>query len=88
MWSLCRYGGDPDVEAYYPVILAMRDLEEMERLRLRRHVFLARYGKQSMLQWDNVEARKVRAYAEALAELLKEEDDAVKKAAAAAASKG
>lgn len=88
LWPLCRFGGDLDVEAYYPMVLATQDLEELERQRIRRHVFLARYGKQSMLQWDDVEASKVRAYARALAELLKEEDDEVKKATAAVASKG
>ncbi len=64
------------------------DVDELERQRLRRHVFLARYGRQSMLQWANVDGRMVRRYAEALADFLREESDAVKAAAAEAATKG
>lgn len=65
------------------------DPEELDRLRLRRHVFLARYGRQSMLQWRDVDGREVRAYAQALADFLKEENEAVEKAVAArAAEKG
>lgn len=86
LWRLCRYGGDPDVEAHYSAILAAVDLEGREKARIRRHVFLARYGKQSVLQWDDVSTRTVRQYAEALAELLREEDDAVNAAAARAAA--
>lgn len=57
------------------------DAEELERRRLRRHVFLARYGRQSMLQWGDVEGREVRAYVAALAEILKEEEDATRQSA-------
>lgn len=76
------------MEAYYPVLLGAMDLEAREKARVRRHVFLARYGKQSMLQWADVDGRVVRAYAAALAEMLQEEEDAVKRAASAAALKG
>lgn len=49
------------------------DPEKLERERLRRHVFLARYGKQSMLQWADVEGREVRRYCDVLKEFLDEE---------------
>lgn len=76
------------MEVYYPVLLGAMDLDGRERARIRRHVFLARYGKQSVLQWADVDSRVVRAYAAELATMLKEEEDAVKAAAAAAAMKG
>jgi len=56
------------------------DVTEMERQRVRRHVFLARYGRQSMLQWEDVDARTVRQYAQALSDFLDEENAAVKRA--------
>lgn len=62
------------------------DPEEIERQRLRRHVFLARYGRQSMLQWSEVEGREVRRYALALADFLREENEATKRATAEAAA--
>lgn len=86
---LGRLTGTPLLDVFFHVALAKAmDPEELERLRLRRHVFLARYGYQSVLQWGDVDGRQVRRYAQALAELLNEESDAVKKAAAAAAAKG
>lgn len=57
------------------------DPEEMEKHRLRRHVYLARYGKQPVLQWADVDGRTVRKYAQALSDLLAEENDLAKKAA-------
>lgn len=57
------------------------DSEEMESHRIRRHVFLARYGKQSVLQWADVEGREIRAYVRALAEILKEETAEVQRRA-------
>jgi hypothetical protein len=49
------------------------DAEDMMRQWWRRRAFLARYAKQSLTQWDDVEGTDVRRYCEAIAELLKEE---------------
>ncbi len=49
---------------------------------MRRHIFLARYGKQSMLQWEGIEGRLVRKYVEALSDFLEEESEISKRAAA------
>jgi hypothetical protein len=56
------------------------DIEELEKNRIRRHIYLARYGKQSMLQWENIEGRVVRQYANALVGLMEEENEASKRA--------
>lgn len=56
-------------------------MHEIERQRMRRHVFLARYGKQSMLQWEEIEGRLVRKYVEALSDFLEEENEISKRAA-------
>ena len=74
------------IDAFFAVTLTqVLDPAENERQRLRRHIFLARYGRQSMLQWGEVEGREVRRYADALAEFLREENEAMKKATAEAA---
>lgn len=62
------------------ILTETMDVEEMERQRIRRHVFMARYGRQSMLQWAGVDGRTVRQYAQALADFLGEENAAVKRA--------
>ena len=74
--------GNATVDALfaYAQDMAMQP-EEMERLRLRRHVFLARFGRQSMLQWEDVEGRTVRRYTELLAEMLREENELATQAA-------
>lgn len=40
-----------------------------------RKAFLARYGRQSMLQWDDIETVEIERHVLALAELLKEENE-------------
>lgn len=87
--KLGRFTGVPSFDVLFGYTLSqVMDPEEMRRLRLRRHVFLARYGRQSMLQWVDVDGREVRAYAHALAEFLREENEAVEKAVAARAARG
>lgn len=87
---VARLTGKRSYDVFFGYTLSqVLDPEELDRLRLRRHVFLARYGRQSMLQWGDVDGREVRAYAKALADFLKEENEAVEKAVAArAAEKG
>lgn len=73
--------GHRQVDALFCAVLGESlDHREMERQRIRRHMFLARFGRQSVLQWDDVESRLVRRYADSLAEFLREEGDAVKRA--------
>jgi len=87
--KLARLTGHPAYDVFFGYTLSqVLEPDEMARLRLRRHVFLARYGRQSMLQWRDIDGREVRAYAEALADFLKEENDAVTAAKAAAAAGG
>lgn len=78
---LARLTGHPTLDVFFGLSLeSILIPEEMERLRLRRHIFLARYGRQSVLQWRDIDGREVRAYAEALANFLREENDAVQAA--------
>ena len=85
---LIRLSDTPAVDALFCVALTRAlEPEELEKQRIRRHIFLARYGRQSMLQWRDVDGREVRVYAEALADFLREEAEAVKKATAEAAAK-
>jgi len=62
------------------ILTETMDVEEMERQRIRRHVFMARYGRQSMVQWADVDGRTVRQYAQAMSDFLEEENAAVKRA--------
>ena len=50
-----------------------QDVEDRLKLNYQRRVFLARYAKQSVLQWDDVSLTEMNRYVEALVELLKEE---------------
>jgi hypothetical protein len=75
--------GSPIHDAAFGCFLSSAiDLQEIERQRMRRHIFLARYGKQSMLQWEGIEGRLVRKYVEALSDFLEEESEISKRAAA------
>lgn len=56
------------------------DPDEMERQRLRRHMFLARWGRQSVTQWEDIDGRMVRRYVSVLADMLEEENQAAKRA--------
>lgn len=49
------------------------DPVELRRSREMAKVILARYGKQSILQWDNVEVAQIQRYANRLVELIKSE---------------
>lgn len=78
---LARLTGSSTLDTFFA--LTLEDVlkpAELERERIRRHVFLARYGRQSMLQWADVDAREVRRYARALSEFLREENEAASRA--------
>lgn len=84
---LARLTGVRTLDAFFEVKLTQILVPaELERDRIRRHVFLARYGRQSMLQWDDVDGRVVRRYARALEAFLNEENALVEAARAKAAS--
>ena len=59
------------------ILEEIMDPEQMERNRIRRHVYLARYGRQSMTQWGDVDSRVVRRYMEALSAFIGEENAAM-----------
>ena len=72
--TLCLWDGNPGADVFFPFYLGgAMDVEQMERTRLRRHMFLARFARQSVLQWRDVDSREVRRYADMLAEFLAEE---------------
>lgn len=78
--ALAGLTGDRSIDALFPAMLDLvLDPLERERLRLRRHMFLARFGRQSLLQWEHVESRMVNRYVKILAEFLREEGDEVKR---------
>lgn len=59
----------------YPHIsLATVDIEEMIEFSNYRKAYLARYGRQSMLQWDNVSIDRMNELYTALSKLIKEEN--------------
>lgn len=72
MRVLGRYTGSSIVDTVYPFILPL-DAEKMEDEWWKRRAYLARYGRQSMLQWDDVETIEVRRYAKAISDLIGEE---------------
>jgi hypothetical protein len=49
------------------------EAEDLLQLNFERRMFLARYGKQSVLQWDDVPLTDMNRYVNALAELIKAE---------------
>jgi len=73
--TLGRITGSELGDAIFPFLIVY-DVDEMLDHWWRRRAFLARYAKQSMLQWDDVESTDVRRYCEAVAVLLKEENAA------------
>ena len=80
------FTGDPTVDVHFGEMLdTVLIPSEIEDRRLRRHVFLARFARQNLLQWDDVESRVVQRYVAMLARFLKEESDAVKRAGSAEA---
>lgn len=62
-------------------IASALDPEELERQRLRRHMFLARWGRQPVTQWESMDGRMVRRYVAVLADMLREENEAAKRQA-------
>jgi len=78
---LARLTGVATLDAFFGAMLEQVMIPaEMERIRLRRHVMLGRYGKQPVSQWHDMDGRLVRQYAQALADILQEEADAQRKA--------
>jgi len=65
------------VDAYWHHLVEI-DVAEREKSRYRVKVFLARYGRQNMLQWDDVEVAEIRRYADELAEMLTEENESTR----------
>ena len=55
------------------MLLAVDDPDEALDFHYQRKVFLARYGKQSMLQWDDVPFTEINRYMNALLKMLKSE---------------
>lgn len=83
------YTGDPLVDAHFGAMLDVVLIpSEIEERRIRRHVFLARFARQSVLQWGDVETRVVQRYVSMLSTFLKEEGDAVKRAMRAGSAEG
>jgi Holliday junction resolvase len=80
--KLANTTGEPLIDVHFSAVLdTVLDPVELERQRIRRHVFLARFARQSLLGWEDIEGRVVRKYVTVLAEFLREEGDAVKLAA-------
>lgn len=68
-------------DAHFARVLEdIMDPAMLEKQRIRRHIYLAKYGRQSMIQWENVDSRVVRRYMEALSEFIAEENAAMKRA--------
>lgn len=72
-----RFTGNPIVDAAFQYLFSVEALD-LERQHYRRKAFLARYGRQSVLQWDDVEVSEINRHVEALAELIKEENEAAR----------
>ena len=63
------------------IIETVMDPVWLEEQRLRRHLFLARWGRQPITQWQDMDGRMVRRYAAVLADMLSEENRKAKEAA-------
>lgn len=75
------FTGDALVDSCYGAVLDVALVPaEVEEARIRRHIFLARFARQNVLQWDDVEGRVVRRYVSMLSQFLREEGDAVQAA--------
>lgn len=80
---------DVMLDTFFPGILALTmNHADMEEQRIKRHMFLGRFGHQQVSQWAEVDANEVRAYAKALSELIAEERAAVEAAIEKANTKG
>lgn len=54
-------------------MFAELDPDQVDKAIRRRIIFLARYGRQSILQWEDVDYAEMRAWSDELKELLSEE---------------
>lgn len=66
-----RTGGA--VDAFWHLVYPL-DGQEILTIREKQKMQLARYGKQSLLQWDDVEISEIRKWHERLVELVKTEN--------------
>lgn len=66
--------------AYVAHVDEVIDLQERVKSHYTVAAFLARYGRQNMLQWDDVEVNEVRRYALALTDLIREENELSRRA--------
>lgn len=69
---------DPDIEATLPFRIEV-DPEEGLKHNWWRKAYLARYGRQSMMQWDNVLVSEMNRAIEAVHDLLRKEDELARK---------
>lgn len=72
--NILHFHSGTAVDAYWHHLVTF-DVVQYEKSRFRMKMFLARYGRQNVLQWDDVEVLEIRRYAEALSELLSEENE-------------
>ncbi len=52
------------------------DAAEWLRFRAKQKVYLARYARQSLIQWDDVDVEEMQQYYDLLVEIIKGENDA------------
>lgn len=62
-------------DAYYNVTYCLFDADEGEKHNTWRKTFLARYGRQNMLQWDNVLVSDMNRLIGGLVEMVKQENE-------------
>jgi hypothetical protein len=62
-------------QVYYPLRFLSIDVDELEEYSTWRVVMLGRYGRQSMLQWDDVPVPRIKQLTHALVELIKQENE-------------
>lgn len=82
-YNLLYYTGDARADALFHCALDFLPHFEISNFRkdyYRRHMFLARYGRQDISRIPEMDSRDVRRYVIALAEFLKEEAEASKQA--------
>ena len=80
--SLALWMSSPAIDATFTFQVSQElDPTYLEEQRYRRHMFLARHGRQSVTQWANVPGREVRRYVAVLADMLREEHESAKRIA-------
>lgn len=75
---LARFTGS-FLDAVFQHVVPFPDVDELLAMRRKQVAFLARYGRQSMLQWGDVETRTINECVEDIADLLREENALVNK---------